>query len=153
MLATVGTLLLMGASACSSGGSASSLGPFRMTGCQMGWSDPRLDFFTTRSAAQAAINQVWGTNGGVEQVVPTQASTFSLTTTGTVVLGSFTVAYYNKAGTEIATGTAIRTDNGPSQLTAGQHATFVDAGTFQSSRTSDAASCQVIGSDSGNAGL
>lgn len=125
----------------------SSLGPFSISPCKMGWTDPQSDtlFMPTASAAQNEINRTSGPNSGD---VPYPVSEFTVTLTATAVVQSFTVAYYDSSGKEIATGSA-HIVSGPDELTAGQKATFVDNSTFAAGGQG-AASCQVIGSDSGN---
>ena len=150
-----------GVTACSSSPAQSSLGPFTMSSCKLGWGDGDAStFFASKSAANTAATNL--TNAGAAQVKQEQqegmpnsgtwaqysaspASEFSITLTATAVVQSFTVAYYNSSGSEISTGTANLV-SGPSELTAGQTATFMD-----DNAPSGAASCQVIGSDSGNA--
>jgi hypothetical protein len=123
----------VGIAACSSGGQ-SSLGPFTISACKLGWEDGTDDgqFFTSQSAAQDAP---------AKEIV-TQGSEFTVTLTATADLsGGFTVAYYNSAGTEITTDTAELVGEGPSELTAGQTATFMDE---PNAPISGATSCKVI---------
>lgn len=160
-LALAGTVIMIGAFGCSSRPAQSNLGPFSITNCKMGFTDgSNYSFYESQSAAQAAAknltnawlqaNPQWdGYNTTLGPNEPnydvTEASEFSVTLTATAVVQSFTVAYYNSSGAEISTGTAFLT-GGPSELTAGQTARFMDL-----SAPSGAATCQVIGSDSGNA--
>jgi hypothetical protein len=152
-----------GVTACSSSRAQSSLGPFTITACMLGWTDGEISdpFFASESAAieqgnaaqENYVEQAYGVS--LSQVLPgqtvpqlpaTRASKFSITLTATAVVKSFTVAYYDASGKEIGTGTAELLGTGPNELPAGQTATFmaIDA-------AKDAASCQVIGSDRGNA--
>lgn len=126
----------VGIAACSSGDgpAQSSLGPFTISACKLGWEDGADDgqFFTSQSAAQDAP---------IKEIV-TQGSEFTISLTATAdVQSGFTVAYYNSAGTEITTGAAGLVGTGPSELTAGQAATFMDMPNFP---ITGATSCQVI---------
>lgn len=136
----------IGLAACSSGGPAqSNLGPFSISACKLGWGDGDAEtFFASRSAAQNAASTLDNENS-TPGFQASPASDFSITLTATAIVSTFTVAYYNSAGTEISTGTAYLT-SGLSELTAGQTATFMDG-----EAPNGAATCQVIGSDSGNA--
>lgn len=138
-----GAALLVSAAAvaaCSAAGSSqSSLGPFTITTpCHLVWEDGTWDGVIYPSRAAAAAHQGSDT--------ATQGAEFTITLTATADLsGGMTVAYYDAAGTEIATGTATLDSNGPSELTAGQRATFLDSS--QEAPVTGAASCQVIGGD------
>jgi hypothetical protein len=138
----IAAVVVISVTACSSGGPPqSSLGPFTMTSCKMGWTNqPGVEgspgFFTSESAANNAAQTL---------AAPVPASEFSITLTATADVSQFTVAYYNASGTEINTGIAYLTGDGPFELTAGQTATFEDTEAPQG-----ATSCQVIGSNSGN---
>jgi hypothetical protein len=140
-------LAVAGLTACSSGPPQSDIGPFTISACKMGWTDPQNDtvFLPTAATAQTEINNFDGPNSGD---VPYPASQFSITLTATAVVQSFTVAYYDSSGREIATGSASNV-SGPDELTAGQKATFEDNTTFIDG-AEGATSCQVIGSDTGN---
>jgi phage gp45-like len=97
------------------------------------WEDGADDgqVFTTESAAQDAQ--------GAE--IATQGSEFTVTLTATADLqGGFTVAFYNRSGTEITTDMASQ-QSGPDLLTAGQHAKFMD---YPMAPITGAAFCQVI---------
>lgn len=122
--------------ACStSGGSPSNLGPFTVTTpCHLVWEDGQWDGLTFPTRAAAAAHQGSDT--------ATQGAEFTIKLTGTADLSAgLPVAYYNQAGTEIATGTATLDSNGPSVLTAGQTAVMLDQS--QEAPVTGAASCQL----------
>jgi hypothetical protein len=78
----VAALALTGAlAACSSGPAQSSLGPFTMTPCKMAWADGRGNLYASWAKAQRGS----GGSGA------TPAAEFSITTTATAVLRTFTV--------------------------------------------------------------
>lgn len=159
--ALVAAGVVAGAAACSSGPAQSSLGPFTIGSCKLGYIyeidaseiPPGEGIYPSASAAMAAGHAYFlasGDQNSGDDIVPgdiDRVSDFTITLTATAVVQSFTVAYYNSSGKEIGTGTASLTGNGPDELTAGQTATFEDT----SGSGNGASSCKVIGSDTGNA--
>lgn len=127
--------------ACSSGAAPSSLGPFTISACRMGYS--------TDANYGVLTGKLYASESEAPGGYAPRASEFTITLTATAVVSSFTVAYYGKNGVELGTDPrAMMTEGGPgaNELTAGQKATFESL-----SVPDGAVSCQVIGSDSGNA--
>lgn len=126
-----------------SGPAQSNLGPFTISPCKLIWGDGP-GYASTKAEAQAVADA----NGFTGTIVP--SASFTITLSATAVVKSFVVAYFDASGREIATGTATPT-SGPTELIAGQRASFMDQEPLQQQGdVSSATSCRVIGSDTGN---